>query len=78
MPTSATTHLIALDQTGLIVADAGVAIDASTEATYESNDAPVGGANAVLTSAWQTNVTVFRVERMVNWAALPGAAAIVT
>jgi hypothetical protein len=65
--------LVAVDPSGVAVADNGVVVDPSDQATVEMNDAPVGTAAAVITSLWQTNLTGFRVERFVNWQAVPGA-----
>jgi HK97 family phage major capsid protein len=68
-------NVIALDPAGVFVADAGVAIDVSREASIQMNDAPDNPATAatVPTSLWQMNLAGFKVERFVNWQAVPNA-----
>lgn len=68
-------HTIALDGAGVFVADGGVTIDISREASLQMNDAPDNPVTAatVQVSLWQQNLRGFRVERFVNWAAVPGA-----
>lgn len=59
--------VVALDATGIVYSDGGGEIDRSEQAAIESNDAPIGGALAVITSLWQTNLVGYRVERMLWW-----------
>lgn len=64
-------NVIALDPQGVCVADGGVAIDATEQAAVEMDDAPDG--THELTSLWQKNLVGIKVERMINWEALPNA-----
>jgi Phage capsid family len=68
-------HTIALDPAGVFVADDGIDISISREASVQMNDAPDAPATAttVQVSLWQQNLRGFRVERFVNWAATTGA-----
>ncbi len=70
---AATGIVVALDPKGVFVADNGIAFDVSQEAMVELSDAPAATAAAVLTSLFQSNLAGYRVERYVNWQALPGA-----
>jgi HK97 family phage major capsid protein len=71
----ALTNIIAIDPGGVVVSDGGVVVDISDQAALQFDDAPVGTAAAVVTSLWQTNQIGFKVERLVNYAAVPGAVA---
>lgn len=55
----------------IYIAQDGVSIDASREASLEMSDAPTGNANtptgASLVSLWQTNSVALRVEQAINW-----------
>ena len=67
-------NTIAMDPAGVFVADAGVAIDISREASIEMVDNPTApAASTVMTSLWQQNLSAFRVERFLNFAAATGA-----
>jgi hypothetical protein len=72
---AAVSNVIAMDPNAVFVADDGVAIDISREASLQMNDAPDNpvAATTVFTSLWQQNLSGFRVERFVNWQALTGA-----
>ena len=67
--------VVAIDPDGLFVADDGIAIDVSREASIEMADAPTNPpvAATVPTSLWQLNLAGFTVERFVNWQAVAGA-----
>jgi HK97 family phage major capsid protein len=69
----ALTNVIAIDPSGVVVADDGVAVDVSDEASVELDTAPTGSAASVFSSLWQLDMTGFRVERFVNWQAVSGA-----
>lgn len=67
-------NVIALDAASVFVADAGVEIDTSREASIEMVDAPATPTAAtVMTSLFQTNMVGFRVERFLNWTTTAGA-----
>ena len=67
-------HTIAMDPSGVFVADAGVDIDISREASIEMVDTPAAPvATSVFTSLFQTNMVGFRTERFVNWTTTPNA-----
>jgi hypothetical protein len=71
VPSSAAgTNVIAVDGDRLLVADGGVVLTLSREATLELNTTPVDptGASAVLTSLWQHDLAGLRAERFLNWA----------
>jgi Phage capsid family len=72
---AALTNTIAIDPQGTFVADAGIAIDISTEAALQMDSAPDQPVTAttVVTSLWQNNLAGFRVERFVGWQAVSGA-----
>jgi hypothetical protein len=65
-------NIVALDGSGVVVADRGVEIEASTEAMLQMDDAPTTPP-ATVTSLWQANLIGYSVERFVNWAAVPNA-----
>lgn len=69
----ALTYIIAIDPSGVLIADGGVGVDVSEQADVELNDAPVGTAASVVTPLWQTNQVAFKVERMINYQAVAGA-----
>ena len=48
--------------------ETGVAIDMSSEASVQMNDAPSAGAQS-LVSLWQNNLVAIRAEQYINWAA---------
>lgn len=50
----------------LFADDGGIAIDMSTEASVQMNDAPQAGAQS-LVSLWQNNLIGIRAERYINW-----------
>ena len=62
-------NTIALNPHGILVADAGCAVDISREASLQMSDTPDNPvlATTVLVSAFQMNMSFFRVERHVNW-----------
>ena len=67
-------NTIAMDPAFVFVADNGVEIDISREATIELVDSPAAPtAASVMTSLFQLNLVGFRVERFLNWTATPGA-----
>lgn len=68
-------NTIAMDPAGVFVADDGVDVDVSDQASIQMNDAPDNPpvAATVPTSLWQLNLRGFKVERFVNWAAVTGA-----
>ena len=67
-------HTIALDPVGVVVADTGIDIDISREASVQMDDAPAAPtATTVQISLWQQNLRGFKVERFVNWQAVTGA-----
>ena len=68
-------NTIAIDGAGVYVADGGIEIDISSEASLQMNDAPDAPvtASTVLVSLFQQNLRGFRVERFVNWQAVTGA-----
>ena len=68
-------NVFAIDPRGVLVADAGIAIDVSRDATIEMVDNPAAPTGAtVMTSLWQTNLVGFLCEQQVNWSPLAGAA----
>jgi Phage capsid family len=76
VPTAAAgARVIVLDPAGVLVADAGLELDVSREAAVQMVDAPDTPPTAatVHMSFWQHNLAGFRVERLVNWEALPDA-----
>src|SRR5262249_29117577 len=71
---AASTNVIVLDPTGVVVADDGIVLDVSRYAALEMSDSPTAPtATTVLTDLWSNNLTGFRVERFLNWQAVPGA-----
>lgn len=71
----ALTNIIALDPSGVVVSDGGVAVNVSTRGTVEMDDSPSGTAASVPMSLWQTDQVGFRVERLINYQAMTGAVA---
>jgi len=63
-------NTIAMNPSGIVVADNGARVEVSHEAAIQMNDAPDNPvtASTVLVSAFQMNLAFFRVERFVNWA----------
>jgi hypothetical protein len=70
---AALSNIIAIDPSGVLVADDGVRLDVSDSADVELDDAPTGTAGSTIVSLWQTNQTGFKVERFLNYAAVAGA-----
>jgi len=68
-------HTVALDGAGIFLADNGVEIDVSDQASVQMNDTPDSPATAstVQISLWQMNLRGLRTERFVNWQAVTGA-----
>jgi hypothetical protein len=68
-------NTIAVDAAGVFLADKGVEFDVSEHATIQMDEAPDSPptASTVFVSLWQMNLRGFRVERFVNWQAVPGA-----
>ena len=69
-------NTIAMNPSGILVADKGAQIDVSREAMMQMSDTPDNPttANTILVSAFQMNMAFFKVERFVNWAvAVPGS-----
>lgn len=69
--------VVAVDGRGIYVADGGVMIDFSREASLQLNDAPDDPATAstIQVSLWQTNMVAVRVERTLNFFATPTSVA---
>lgn len=70
---AAGTSVVMVDGAGVFYADDGVEIHVSGEATFEMADPATSPptATTVHRSLWQDNLRGFRVERFVNWYALP-------
>jgi HK97 family phage major capsid protein len=68
-------NTIAIDGSGVFLADDGVKIRTSSEATLQMNDAPDNPvvAATVQVSLWQMNCVGYEVERLANWQAQTGA-----
>jgi hypothetical protein len=68
-------NTVAVDGRGVFLADDGVAIDVTKEATLQMSDTPDHPvvATTVQVSLWQMNCVGYRVERFVNWTAAAGA-----
>jgi hypothetical protein len=66
-------NIIAIDPAGVLLAEDPLTVDVSREALVEMDGAPVGGAAAVQTSAWELNLAAFKAEQRVHWRALTGA-----
>ena len=62
------TIIVMVDASGIAYFEEGAGMDRTENALLEMSDAPAGGAGAVLTSAWQANLVVLRVELFTNWA----------
>ena len=76
---AAGSSIIAIDADGLLVTEFGIEIQRGTpDVEMDSEpDSPLTAAT-VLTSTWQANLSVLRVERWVNWTVRPGAVATLT
>jgi len=61
------TRILALDAGAILLADHGVEIDLSRQATIELDDAPSGSAASVVTSLWQTNLVGLRGDWLITW-----------
>jgi HK97 family phage major capsid protein len=63
------TRIIAVDQSAILYADGGVAIDVSRQAIVQLDTAPDNPtiASSVMTSLWQSDLAGFRIDRFVNW-----------
>jgi len=72
---AALTNTILMDARGVFVADAGVEITISEEGTMQVVDNPASpaGPTTTWTSFWQDNLVGYRIERFVNWQAVPNA-----
>jgi hypothetical protein len=68
-------NTIAIDGAGVYVADSGIEIDISSEASLQMDSAPDAPptASTTLVSLFQLNLRGFRIERFVNWQAVSGA-----
>jgi hypothetical protein len=67
-------NLILVDAPALVVADDGVVLDTSDQASLQMDDAPTPATAAtVAISLWAMNLVGLRVERIINWKVLPGA-----
>lgn len=78
VPTEAAgANVIVVDGSGIFVADGGVQIDVSREASLQMNDAPDNPPTAatVPSNLWQLNLIGYRVERTLNWYAVPTSVA---
>lgn len=64
---------IAIDQSGLLLADAGAVIETARHANLAMSDAP--GSDAPTTSLWQKNLIALRAERWITIAIRAGAVA---
>lgn len=71
-------NVIMLDPRAVLVADAGIELDVSDQASIEMDSAPTGGASAVVVSLFQENKAGYRVESRINWQPLAGAARYLT
>ena len=62
---------VAMDPSGIFLADDGVKVESSQEAMLQMSDSPDNPttASTVQVSLFQTNMIGFRVERYVNWSA---------
>lgn len=78
VPTEAAgANVIVVDGSGIFVADGGVLIDVSREASLQLDSAPDNPPTAatVPSSLWQLNLVAYKVERFVNWYATPTSVA---
>ncbi|MBP7571015.1 MAG: phage major capsid protein [Acidobacteria bacterium] len=57
-------RLICIDAASLVVADGGVGVEQAGAASVRMDDAPAAGA---LTSAFQSNLALIRIVRLVHW-----------
>ena len=66
---------VAMDPSGVFVADHGVEVNSSSQASVQMNSTPDSPATAttVQVSLWQTNAIGYHVERFANWQAVSGA-----
>lgn len=76
--------LVLVDAAQVAIADEGISVSRSGDATVEMSDAPAGrsdtptAASVNLTSMMQSDTTAFRAIRRINWFASPGAVAVLT
>jgi len=63
------TAIVLVDAHAVAVADGGIELDGSNQATLQLNDAPSspGLAADVLTSLWQNDLVALRCERFITW-----------
>jgi hypothetical protein len=68
--------VLVLDGQALYVADDGVTIDASGEASLQMDSSPDAPPNAgtVQTSLWMSNLSAYRLDRRLNWVVAPNGA----
>jgi len=59
-------YLALVDASEVVLADGGVRLDASREASLQLNSAPSDGAQQ-LTSLWQSNFRAIRIEQDIGW-----------
>ena len=68
-----------LDAARIVFADGSATVDRSDAATIELDDSPIGGASAVLVSAWQAGLHLLRLVQYTNWRVVgDGAVAVLT
>jgi hypothetical protein len=62
-------RIIAVDASQILVADAGIVVEATEEATIQMNSAPDDPVTAITapTSLWQNNLVGLRAERFCHW-----------
>ena len=66
--------VVILDPRGVVVADDGVDVETTRDASVELTDAPTAPTAATtLVPLWQYNLAGIKVERFVNWQAVPTA-----
>lgn len=59
--------IAAIDPSAVLLSDLGVEFTASSRADIVMDNAPVGGAGAVVQSMFQLNMTALRAERFISW-----------
>ena len=69
-------YFIALDASGIVIADGGVEIDVSDEASIEQSDTPSAGPQNRV-SLFQAKAIALKVLRWVSWARRDGAATVI-
>jgi hypothetical protein len=68
--------IIVIDPRAVLVADSGIRVDIARRAAVEMVDNPgTPTATTVITDLWSRNLAGLKVERFVNWQALPNAVA---